>query len=110
MLVGGLVLVIAGRAVLELFTSDPGVVVVALLPLVVAYSLVNGGGIVMSAGMVALRRSTWTLGSVIVGHGLLALAMFPVAGEWGLTGLWTALTAGSALILVVQLSGFHRHS
>ncbi|GAA3566531.1 hypothetical protein GCM10022419_053990 [Nonomuraea rosea] len=110
-LAGALVLLVAGRAVLGLFTSDADVAgaAFALLPLLVAYSVVNGGGIVTSAGMVALKRSAWSLGSAVAGHGLLALAMIPVTAAFGLAGLWTALTLGSALIFAMQAGGFLRH-
>jgi hypothetical protein len=66
------------------------------------------GGIVMSAAMVALKRSAWCLGSAVAGHGLLALAMIPVTAGFGLAGLWTALTLGGALIFAMQVRGFLR--
>ncbi|SDI98942.1 polysaccharide biosynthesis C-terminal domain-containing protein [Nonomuraea jiangxiensis] len=110
-LAGALVLLLLGQAVLGLFTSDAGVLALALglLPLLVAYVVADNCGIVLSASLMGLKRSTWSLGSAVVGHGLLALAMTPVTALWGLTGLWVALIASRAPILLVQSVGFLRH-
>ncbi|MFF4194478.1 MATE family efflux transporter [Nonomuraea sp. NPDC001831] len=111
-LAGGLVLVVLGEAVLGLFTSDAAVLAVAvgLLPLSVLHALADHCAIVMSAGLTALRRSSWTLGSAVLGNGLLASVAGPAARAWGLRGLWLALIAGSLLVVVTQTAGFLRFS
>ncbi|MGP4095050.1 MATE family efflux transporter [Nonomuraea sp. KM90] len=111
-LAAGLALLLLGAEALGPFTSDPRVLAAALplLPLLLIYALANNCGIVLSAGLMGLRRSSWSLGSAVLGYGLLAVAMTPVTAAWSLTGLWTALTAARGLILAVQAAGFTRHS
>ncbi|WP_406674753.1 MATE family efflux transporter [Nonomuraea sp. N2-4H] len=111
-LAGGAALLVAGEAVLRLFTRDAAVLALAsgLSPLLVGFALANGCAIVTAYGLVGLKRSTWQLAAVGTGYGLLALAMIPVSGTWGLAGLWAAMTATGALIWVLQITGFVRHS
>ncbi|MEV4357829.1 MATE family efflux transporter [Nonomuraea sp. NPDC049625] len=111
-LTSALIVLSLGEPVLGLFTSDARVLALTLplLPLLAAYTLADNCGIVMATGLTGLKRSTWTLGSAIVGNGLLALAMTPVTTAWGLAGLWIALTASRLLVLVTQTVGFMRHS
>ncbi|MEU6713554.1 MATE family efflux transporter [Nonomuraea sp. NPDC046802] len=110
-LAGGLVLLAFGEAVLGLFTADAQVRALALglLPLLLGYALANNCGIVMTAGLTGLKSSTWSLGSALVGYGLLALVLTPLAG-WGLAALWTALIVVRVLILAGQAVGFIRLS
>ncbi|MED7928626.1 MATE family efflux transporter [Nonomuraea sp. LP-02] len=111
-LVGGLVLLLSGGAVLGAFTPDAAVLGLAggLVPLLVAFSLVGNCGIVVAYGLVGLRRSTWQLASAGTGYGLLALTMTPATEAGGLAGLWCAMLASAALIGVMQVAGFVRHS
>ncbi|MEU5861570.1 hypothetical protein ABZ815_10375 [Nonomuraea sp. NPDC047529] len=111
-LAGGLVLVLLGEAVLGLFTSDAAVLAVAvgLVPLSVVHALADHCAIVMSAGLTALRRSSWTLGSAVLGNGVLAAVAGPAAQAWGLNGLWLALIAGSLIAATTQTAGFLRFS
>ncbi|MGW6503162.1 MATE family efflux transporter [Nonomuraea angiospora] len=111
-LAGAFIVLLLGEPVLRLFTSDAGVLALtlALLPLLSVYSLADNCGIVMATGLMGLKHSTWTLGTAIVGNGLLALAIVPVTAAWGLAGLWIALIAGRLLVLVAQTAGFMRRS
>ncbi|MGA4996093.1 polysaccharide biosynthesis C-terminal domain-containing protein [Nonomuraea bangladeshensis] len=111
-LVGGLVLLLSGRAVLGAFTPDAAVLGLAggLVPLLVAFSLVGNCGIVVAYGLVGLRRSTWQLASTGTGYGLLALTMTPAAEAGGLAGLWGAMLASVTLIGAMQVAGFRRAS
>ncbi|MGW2146609.1 hypothetical protein ACWCOT_20045 [Nonomuraea bangladeshensis] len=111
-LVGGLVLLLSGGAVLGAFTPDAAVLGLAggLVPLLVAFSLVGNCGIVVAYGLVGLRRSTWQLASTGTGYGLLALTMTPAAEAGGLAGLWGAMLASVTLIGAMQVAGFRRAS
>ncbi|MFF0776643.1 polysaccharide biosynthesis C-terminal domain-containing protein [Nonomuraea wenchangensis] len=111
-LVGGLVLLLSGGTVLGAFTPDAAVLGLAggLVPLLVAFSLVGNCGIVVAYGLVGLRRSSWQLASAGTGYGLLALTMTPATEAGGLAGLWCAMLASAALIGVMQVAGFVRHS
>ncbi|MEV4399244.1 hypothetical protein [Nonomuraea sp. NPDC049607] len=76
----------------------------------VVYALADHCAIVMSAGLTALRRSSWTLGSAVLGNGVLAAVAGPAAQAWGLNGLWLALIAGSLIAATTQTAGFLRFS
>ena len=97
---------------LNLFTSDPAVYasILTLAPLLTAYALTNSCGIIMSSSLTGLKRSSWTLTSSITGYALLAVIATPMTTIWGLTGLWTAMTAAGVVILTIQAIGFVRHS
>ncbi|SET76090.1 polysaccharide biosynthesis C-terminal domain-containing protein [Nonomuraea wenchangensis] len=111
-LVGGLVLLLPGGAVLGAFTPDAAVLGLAggLVPLLLAFSLVGNCGIVVAYGLVGLRRSTWQLASAGTGYGLLALTMTQATEAGGLAGLWTAMVASAVLIGAMQVAGFVRYS
>src|SRR5437868_3887098 len=85
---------------LNLFTSDPAVYasILTLAPLLTAYALTNSCGIIMSSSLTGLQRSSWTLTSSITGYALLAVIATPMTTIWGLTGLWTAMTAAGVVI------------
>lgn len=110
--IGGLVVWFAGGGLLGLFTSDPAVsaLAVSLIPLLIVSSVADACQAVMGFGLAGLKRSSWSLGSLAIGYGLLALAAFPVAATWGLTGLWVALAANNLLLIALQGGGFLRHS
>ncbi|NBE94498.1 MATE family efflux transporter [Nonomuraea sp. KC401] len=109
---GGALLVAFRGPLVGLFTTDPGVMttVVALIWLVAVMAAVDGAQAVLGFGLAGLKRSSWSLGCVAAGYGTLASAAVPVAATWGLAGLWWALIANSALLIVLQGGGFLRHS
>ncbi|WP_144070119.1 MATE family efflux transporter [Nonomuraea indica] len=110
--VAALTLLLSGDAVPSLFTDDAGVRerVVALLPLMLLASAADGTQAVQGIGLTGLRRSATSLRYFAAGYGLLVLAAVPVAGTWGIAGLWTAVAVANACLVVLQSAGFHRHS
>ncbi|MGP3933375.1 MATE family efflux transporter [Nonomuraea sp. KM88] len=109
---GGALLLAFRDPLVTVFTSDDGVrtTVLGLAWLMVVMAAVDGSQAVMAFGLAGLKRSSWSLGSVAAGYGMLTVAAVPVAATWGLAGLWWALIANSALLIVLQGSGFLRHS
>ncbi|TDC99284.1 MATE family efflux transporter [Nonomuraea deserti] len=109
---GGSLLLAFRDPLVTLFTSDDGVrtTVLGLAWLVVVMAAVDGTQAVVAFGLAGLKRSSWSLGSVAAGYGMLTVAAVLVAATWGLAGLWWALIANSALLFVLQASGFLRHS
>ncbi|MEO3792805.1 MATE family efflux transporter [Nonomuraea sp. B10E15] len=101
-----------GPALVTLFSDDPGVRerVLALLPLMALASMADAAQAVQGTGLTALKRSGASLGYFAIGYGLLVLAAVPVARTWGITGLWAAMAVANVLLLVLQGTGFHRHS
>lgn len=110
-LAGGLVLLRFGEEVFRLFTSDAEVLAsaVALVPLFAVHTVAGNCGVVLGSALMGLRRSSWNLATAVVGYGLLALVMTPMATTWGMAGLWTALTVASVLILTAQAVIFVRN-
>lgn len=110
--VAALTLLLSGDAVPSLFTGDAGVRerVVALLPLMLLASAADGTQAVQGIGLTGLRRSATSLRYFAAGYGLLMLAAVPVAATWGIAGLWTAVAVANACLVVLQGTGFHRHS
>ncbi|GAB2948617.1 hypothetical protein GCM10027203_60490 [Nonomuraea fastidiosa] len=111
-LVMAALLLVAGGPLTALFTDDPAVRdrVLGLLPLMLLSAALDAAQAVRGFGLTALKRSSSSLGSFAVAYGLLLLSVVPVARTWGITGLWTAMTAANALLVVLQGLGFHRHS
>ncbi|WP_165977617.1 MATE family efflux transporter [Nonomuraea diastatica] len=110
--VGGSLLLAFRDPLVTLFTTDDGVrtAVLGLAWLMVVMAAVDGTQAVVAFGLAGLKRSSWSLGSVAAGYGMLATAAVPVAATRGLAGLWWALIANSALLIVLQGGGFLRHS
>ncbi|MGW7476969.1 MATE family efflux transporter [Nonomuraea muscovyensis] len=110
--VAALALLLSGDAVPSLFTDDAGVRerVVALLPLMLLASAADGTQAVQGIGLTGLKRSAASLRYFAAGYGLLVLAAVPVAAGWGIAGLWVAVAVANAGLVVLQGTGFHRHS
>ncbi|MEV0148703.1 MULTISPECIES: MATE family efflux transporter [unclassified Nonomuraea] len=110
--VGALLLLVLGDPVLALFTDDPGVRerAAGLLPLMLLASAADGAQAVQGIGLTALKKSAASMVYFAGGYGLMVLAAVPVAATWGLTGLWTALAVTNLVLVVLQGTGFHRHS
>ncbi|SDL19472.1 multidrug resistance protein, MATE family [Nonomuraea maritima] len=109
--VAGLLFVL-GDSLVAVFTDDPAVLarVVELLPLMLLASALDAVQAVQGFGLTALKRSSASLLFFSIGYGLLVVAAVPVARAWGITGLWTALAVANGLLVVLQGTGFHRHS
>lgn len=110
--VGGVALLVFGDGLIGVFSGDPSVRerVLALVPLMLLSSMVDAAQSVQGFGLAALKRSGASLGYFAIGYGLLVAAAVPVAGTWGITGLWTAMAAMNALLFVLQGWGFRKHS
>ncbi|MFI6477474.1 polysaccharide biosynthesis C-terminal domain-containing protein [Nonomuraea sp. NPDC050663] len=89
------------------FSADPVVVelVESTVPLLVAYSLVTGCGMVLTASFAGLRRTGWSLGAALACYGLLVPAVL-AAGD--LAGMWAVLVGCEVVGLVVKLAGWWR--
>ncbi|MEQ4717419.1 MATE family efflux transporter [Nonomuraea sp. B19D2] len=111
-LVGAGLLLGFGDRLLVLFSDDAAVRdrVLSLLPLMLLSSVLDGAQAVQGTGLTALKRSASSLGYFAIGYGLLVVAAVPVARTWGITGLWVAVTVANGLLVVLQGTGFHRHS
>ncbi|WP_433435192.1 MATE family efflux transporter [Nonomuraea sp. CA-141351] len=111
-LVGALLLLVFGDWLLVLFSDDAAVRerVLGLLPLMLLSSVLDGTQAVQGIGLTALKRSASSLGYFAIGYGLLVVAAVPVARTWGITGLWVAMALANGLLVVLQGTGFHRHS
>ncbi|MFC4013196.1 MATE family efflux transporter [Nonomuraea purpurea] len=101
-----------GEQALVLFSDDPAVRerVLGLLPLMLLASMLDAAQAVQGHGLTALKRSASSLVYFAIGYGLLVLAAVPVARTWGITGLWAAMAVANGLLVVLQGTGFHRHS
>ncbi|MGW4790927.1 MATE family efflux transporter, partial [Nonomuraea sp. NPDC004297] len=101
-----------GDGLLALFSDDAAVRerVLGLLPLMLLASALDAAQAVQGTGLTALKRSAASLSYFAVGYGLLVVAAVPVAGAWGIDGLWTAMALANGLLVVLQGTGFHRHS
>ncbi|MBN6056165.1 polysaccharide biosynthesis C-terminal domain-containing protein, partial [Nonomuraea sp. RK-328] len=110
--VGALALLVLRDPVLAAFTDDPGVRERAgeLLPLMLLASAADGAQAVQGIGLTALKKSAASMLYFAAGYGLMVLAAVPVAATWGITGLWTALAVTNLVLVVLQGTGFHRHS
>ncbi|NUW37432.1 hypothetical protein HTZ77_39445 [Nonomuraea sp. SMC257] len=110
--VGALVLLVLRDPVLAAFTDDPAVRERAgeLLPLMLLASAADGAQAVQGFGLTALKKSAASMLYFAAGYGLMVLAAVPVAATWGITGLWTALAVTNLVLVVLQGTGFHRHS
>ncbi|MEV4077016.1 hypothetical protein [Nonomuraea fuscirosea] len=95
-----------------LFSDDAAVRdrVLGLLPLMLLASALDAAQAVQGTGLTALKRSSSSLMFLAIGYGLLLLAAVPVAGTWGITGLWAAMAVANGLLVVLQGTGFRRHS
>ncbi|MEV1171998.1 MATE family efflux transporter [Nonomuraea sp. NPDC049784] len=111
-LVGAVLLLVFGDWLLGLFSDDAAVRerVLGLLPLMLLSSVLDGTQAVQGIGLTALKRSASSLGYFAIGYGLLVVAAVPVARTWGITGLWMAMAVANGLLVVLQGTGFHRHS
>ncbi|GAA3256147.1 MATE family efflux transporter [Nonomuraea helvata] len=111
-LVGAGLLLGFGDRLLVLFSDDAAVRerVLSLLPLMLLSSMLDGAQAVQGFGLTALKQSSSSLGYFAVGYGLLVVAAVPVARTWGITGLWAAMAVANGLLVVLQGTGFHRHS
>ncbi|TDE56035.1 MATE family efflux transporter [Nonomuraea mesophila] len=111
-LVGAGLLLGFGPSLVTLFSDDPAVRerVLALLPLMALASMADAAQAVQGTGLTALKRSGASLAYFAIGYGLLVLAAVPVARTWGITGLWVAMAVANVLLVVLQGTGFHRHS
>ncbi|MCF6472103.1 MATE family efflux transporter [Nonomuraea sp. MG754425] len=111
LVVAGLLLGFGDR-LLALFSDDAAVRerVLGLLPLMLLASALDAAQAVQGTGLTALKRSAASLSYFAVGYGLLVAAAVPVAGAWGIDGLWTAMALANGLLVVLQGTGFHRHS
>ncbi|MFB9471565.1 MATE family efflux transporter [Nonomuraea salmonea] len=111
-LVVAVLLLVAGQPFIGLFTDDPAVRerVLGLLPLMLVSAAFDAAQAVRGMGLTALKRSSSSLGYFALAYGLLLVSVVPVARTWGITGLWAAMTAANALLVVLQGLGFHRHS
>ncbi|NUW43201.1 MATE family efflux transporter [Nonomuraea rhodomycinica] len=110
--VGALVLFVLRDPVLAAFTDDPAVRERAgeLLPLMLLASAADGAQAVQGIGLTALKKSGASMLYFAAGYGLMVLAAVPVAATWGITGLWTALAVTNLVLVVLQGTGFRRHS
>jgi MATE family multidrug resistance protein len=101
-----------GEHLLTLFSDDAAVRerVQGLLPLMLLASLLDAAQAVQGFGLTALKRSAASLSYFAIGYGLLVVAAVPVARTWGITGLWVAMAVANGLLVVLQGTGFHRHS
>ncbi|SDK52345.1 MATE family efflux transporter [Nonomuraea jiangxiensis] len=101
-----------GEWALRLFSDDAGVRerVLMVLPLMLVSSVADAVQAVQGFGLTALKRSGASLLYFAVGYGLLVVAAVPVARTWGITGLWAAMAVANVLLVVLQGTGFHRHS
>ncbi|GAA3151503.1 MATE family efflux transporter [Nonomuraea roseoviolacea] len=110
--VGALVLLVLRDPVLAAFTDDPAVRERAgeLLPLMLLASAADGAQAVQGIGLTALKRSAASMLYFAAGYGLMVLAAVPVAATWGITGLWTSLAVTNLVLVVLQGTGFRRHS
>ncbi|MFI6738737.1 MATE family efflux transporter [Nonomuraea sp. NPDC050451] len=101
-----------GEHLLTLFSDDAAVRerVQGLLPLMLLASLLDAAQAVQGTGLTALKRSAASLSYFAIGYGLLVVAAVPVARTWGITGLWVAMAVANGLLVVLQGTGFHRHS
>ncbi|WP_158088781.1 MATE family efflux transporter [Thermoactinospora rubra] len=108
----GLVVLLFREPVIGLFTDDAVVraTAFAVIPLMALSALLEACQAVAGFGLTGLKRSSWSLASFAIGYGTLAPAAHPVATAWGLTGLWIAIAATNALLVVLQGGGFLRHS
>ncbi|SEH01694.1 multidrug resistance protein, MATE family [Nonomuraea solani] len=111
-LVGAALLLGLGDRLLMLFSDDVAVRerVLALLPLMLLASAFDAAQAVQGIGLTALKRSASSLMYFAIGYGLLVVAAVPVARTWGITGLWVAMAVANALLVVLQGTGFRRHS
>ncbi len=101
-----------GENLLVLFSDDAAVRdrVLGLLPLMLLASALDAAQAVQGTGLTALKRSSSSLMFLAIGYGLLLLTAVPVAGTWGITGLWAAMAVANGLLVVLQGTGFRRHS
>jgi MATE family multidrug resistance protein len=111
LVVAGLLLGL-GENVLALFTDDVAVRerALGLLPLMLLSSVLDAAQAVQGTGLTALKRSASSLLFFVIGYGLLVVAAVPVGRTWGIDGLWTAMAVANGLLVVLQGTGFHRHS
>ncbi|MEV0350544.1 MATE family efflux transporter [Nonomuraea sp. NPDC050680] len=101
-----------GDSALVLFSDDASVRerVAALLPLMLLASTADGAQAVQGIGLTALKRSGASLIYFAVGYGVMVAVAAPVAAAWGLVGLWWLMAVTNGVLVVLQGSGFHRHS
>ncbi|TYB58823.1 MATE family efflux transporter [Nonomuraea sp. PA05] len=111
LVVAGLLLGFGEHALL-LFSDDGAVRqrALGLLPMMLLASALDAAQAVQGTGLTALKRSASSLLYFVIGYGLLVVAAVPVARTWGLDGLWTAMAVANGLLVVLQGTGFHRHS
>ncbi|SPL93196.1 putative DNA-damage-inducible protein F [[Actinomadura] parvosata subsp. kistnae] len=111
LVVAGLLLGL-GENVLVLFSDDLAVRERAfgLLPLMLLSAVLDAAQAVQGTGLTALKRSAASLLYFVIGYGPLVVAAVPVARTWGIDGLWTAMALANGLLVVLQGTGFHRHS
>ncbi|MEO3886664.1 matE family protein [Nonomuraea sp. B5E05] len=78
---GGGLLLAFRYPLVTVFTSDDGVrtTVLGLAWLMVVMAAVDGSQAVMAFGLAGLKRSSWSLGSVATGYGMLTMAAVPAA-------------------------------
>lgn len=109
---GGLALALAAGPLTGLFTQDAAVrgLVATLIPLMLASAMADAGQAVLGFGLTGLKKASASLIYFALGYGTLAAAAVPVVSAWGLAGLWTALIVTNGLLVVLQGSGFLRHS
>ncbi|GAA2400137.1 polysaccharide biosynthesis C-terminal domain-containing protein [Nonomuraea africana] len=105
---GVLVVLLLMDPLTRAFTTDVAVraQVTAVAALMLSATLADAGNVVMGFGLTAMKRSSSSLRSLAIGWGLMATAAGPVAGAWGLPGLWTAMLATNLLLLALQGSAF----
>jgi MATE family multidrug resistance protein len=65
---------------------------------------------VQGIGLTALKRSGASLIYFAVGYGVMVAVAAPVAAAWGLVGLWWLMAVTNGVLVVLQGTGFHRHS
>ncbi|MEU7863504.1 MATE family efflux transporter [Nonomuraea sp. NPDC049141] len=101
-----------GDSALMLFSEDPSVRerAAALLPLMLLASTADGAQAVQGIGLTALKRSGASLIYFAAGYGLMVAVAAPVAAAWGLAGLWWLMAVTNGVLVVLQGTGFHRHS
>ncbi|WP_435825977.1 MATE family efflux transporter [Nocardiopsis alba] len=105
-----LLVFLAARPLLGVFTPDPQVqtLVIGLLPVLFVVVLADGAQALPGMGLLAIKRTTPTLYTFALCFGLLALTAFPIAAAGGLTWLWLAYAAASLGLVLGQGGSFLR--
>jgi MATE family multidrug resistance protein len=73
-------------------------------------SMADGAQAVQGIGLTALKRSGASLIYFAAGYGVMVAVAAPVAAAWGLVGLWWLMAVTNGVLVVLQGTGFHRHS